>query len=84
MGGLEPITADTGRGAGYTLDRLPVNHRADTEADNHSRSQQRVHYVKCSFCNQILGMFSIDVTKLSMSFLNKEAIKLLKAENINQ
>jgi len=28
MGGLEPIPAVIGRKAGYTLDRLPVHHRA--------------------------------------------------------
>lgn len=26
-GELEPIPADTGRGAGYSLDRLPVNYK---------------------------------------------------------
>ncbi len=35
--GLEPIPAGIGREAGYTLDRSPVNHRADrqTTTDAH-------------------------------------------------
>lgn len=43
---VESTLADLGREEGYTLDKLPVHHRANTQTSNHSHTHSHVRTIQ--------------------------------------